>query len=108
MMNWYKLAILIDKKAPSDEMSINMTCMYCGRWATNPSQINPSNQDTYIWKTDGDLDSSEKAESDKVLIRENWASHGICPYCMSILKSMDYWPEVKDFETIKQKSLEMG
>jgi len=105
-MNWYKKAILVNKNYLDEGRPINVTCSYCGRWATHPFQENPSVQYGYIWKTTAEMDNFELNEMRKILKRENNVSHGICDYCYPILRKIDVVSK-EDLEKVKSLSLEM-
>lgn len=107
-MNWYKKSVLINRNYLDEGKPINVTCSYCNRWATNPYQENQSNQLDYKWKTVEEMDDLEKFEIQKTLAKENWTSHGICPYCVSIIKGIETLPQKENVEKIRELSLGMG
>lgn len=83
-MNWYKTSKLIDKKAPTDEKSIVISCQYCHRFATHPED-ETAGRDSYTWKKYDELDPEEYFAVKKSLLDFN-VSHGICPHCWKILE----------------------
>lgn len=99
-MNWYKKALLIDKRGPGDMNRISVLCSYCGRWATHPNNERVEKRN-YVWKRPEQMDSEEKYEAD-LSLRNLSVSHGICPYCVSILKESLDMP----VEDVRERSLE--
>ena len=84
-MNWYKKAKIINK-SKSTEDTINLSCMYCNRFATHPTN-EKAKEDEHEWKTLEEMNTEENTNS-----RDNYkkmkVSHGICPICTKIINSL--------------------
>lgn len=84
-LNWYKLAILVDKGEGPEETYVQ--CMTCNRFATIPS----FQSNNVIWKTIAEMDEQEKVNALKGLQSFNQGlsgvydlvgvSTGMCPEC---------------------------
>ena len=117
MNDWYKKAKLIDKGEGNtgEDKNMYLSCQYCGRWATNPTDEKaPSTH--YLWKKPEQLDSEEKKESDEAVFQmmesediTKSISHAICPVCWDLLKAQGFQIRVKnDLLNFKSRSLAIG
>ncbi len=71
-MNWYKLTKIIDKNIeyPESNKSMHVTCQYCNRWATHPTE-DVTSSDKFEWKTFNELNPEEKKPNTKCHERQS-------------------------------------
>jgi len=103
MENWYKISRLLDVETSPDKDPINLSCMYCGRIGTHPSELNPS-RDKVVWKKEKELSTEEVEEYGNV----GRISHGICYICKHLSKALTQtMGHGFDIEELKRMSLEI-